>query len=186
MVLINYESLYQSSIIVSRNSYIINDLIPILIKDTSKNNIFNILFIAHQDQDDSSIFINTTIRVDETERRSIIQNNLYCWKMKMEQYSSIISNIDFSRMYCTDLNMVQSIDHPLYYKNIAIKQIDDKHISVLDLHFTRDIFIKSNIYLKSFININNIENIFTDKKYKNMEYINIEQIKLDGTMKDDE
>ena len=183
--------------IVTRNKFIVNKIVPIAIRETNIENQFIILFAASQDYDDSYVFLQILVNTEnELDLEYLKNHNLNIFRFKDKKvynennkefasYLQIISKMTSSNVYGTDLRMEESKDHPFYYHCVAVRAIDKSHASLLDLYFTTDNFVKTNIYLNRIISIpfNKYihEEIFQNKKFNNVEMVGVETVKIDGT-----
>lgn len=179
--------------IVTRNKFIANNVLPIAFKPTNVKNRFLALFVAIQDIDESCIYLQSIIAINNKfELDYIMHHELNIANMTknsktLEAYQNMIKNMTNSNIYATDFIMNDEKDFPLYYHSLAIKAIDQTHASVLDLYFNRDYFIKINLYLNRLANINKFSNnhvpeaLFNDPRLHNIEFVQIEKIKHDAT-----
>ena len=179
--------------IVTRNKFIANNVLPIAFKPTNVENRFLALFVAIQDIDESCIYLQSIIAINNKfELDYIMHHELNIANMAknsktLEAYQNMIKNMTNSNIYATDFIMNDEKDFPLYYHSLAIKAIDQTHASVLDLYFNRDYFIKINLYLNRLANINKFSNnhiheaLFNDPRLNNIEFVQIEKIKHDAT-----
>lgn len=178
--------------IIARSKFIINRLIPIAIRNFSNNN-YIILFIAHQDYDDSYIYLQMGISTDSNneniylDSHSLNINNIDKDKnfTKKDSYNSIIKGMNKSNVYGIDINIQESKDFPLYFHSIAVRSVDNNHFALLDIFYNTDNFIKLKLFMYWLYKLDNSEsymNIFSDKtEYFKIEIVNIETVKLNAT-----
>jgi hypothetical protein len=186
MVLIKIGAPKESNI-VTRNKFIANKLIPICIKSIEDSNNFLLLFMAHQDYDDSYMFFQILLNDNDN---ILIHHPLYIKNISeneksLEIYKEFISKLDYkTNLYATDLILTQDDEHKNYYKSIGIKAIDSTHASIVDIYFNRDNYIRIKLFLSRLNNTKfffGAESIFMNSKYNNIEFVKIEQIKYDAT-----
>lgn len=186
--------------IVSRNKYIVNDIYPISLKATPiELDKFIILFQCHQDYDDSYIYIqamfimeNEFIDKEFFNKHPLNVENISRNDITKNTYAELLSKLqpNGSNLYICDLKMDIYEDNPTYYHATAIRPIDQKHASILDLCIPRDNFVKISLYYDSIVNRpfsfimdnhKSHEFIFSNPKLHNIEFVKIEEVKLDAT-----
>lgn len=179
--------------IVSRNKFVVNRIFPIAIRSTTVPDQFIVLFIAYQDYDESFLYFQMMVKVENAFEQTYLENhelNLNRFQnnkndKSLEVYQKLISKITEFNVYATDFNMISDPERPFYFSSTCVRAIDKTHASVMDIYFTTDNFIKMQIYLNRFINAPSSklihEEIFRDQKYHNIEVVNIESVKMDCT-----
>lgn len=184
--------------IVTRNKFIVNDIFPIAIQATPiELNKFIILFQAHQDYDDSFIYIQIMVQAENDfidkeffVRHPLNMDNIKNNKDIQKIYNNMISKMNGNNLYISDLKMTECESQPMYFQSCGIKVIDNTHASVLDLYIPRDNYVKIMLYLDTIQNrpfsffldgVTNHEAIFSCPKFHNIEFVRVETVKLDGT-----
>lgn len=192
MVLYKVEPPKEESI-VTRNKFVVDSILPIGIKAGPIKNTYFILFIAYQDYDESYIYLQLLTATENAFENEFIKDNSFNIANidpnteKGKAYNELISKMNGENLFGTDFVMKQNEEFPMLYKSIAVRGIDKTHCSVLDVNYTRDNYIKLRLYLDKLSNIpldknlQNFETIFTNTKYNNIEFVDIEKIKYDAT-----
>ena len=183
----------QEENIVTRNKFVVDSILPIGIKAGYIKNTYLILFIAYQDYDESYIYLQLLTATESALENEFIKNNDFNLanidpnSERGKSYNELISRMTRENIYGTDFYMNIDKDFPMLYKSFAVRGIDQNHCSVMDVYFTRDNFIKIRLYLDKLSNIpidkklQHFEMIFTDNKFTNIEFVNIEKLKYDAT-----
>ena len=185
----------KNEMIVTRNRFIVNHIFPLYIRNTKDKDKFVLTFYCRQDYDDSVIFLEMMLI-----ENNYIKNTKYK-KSKInidnkenhipEKYKSLIEECkESSKRYVTDLYLKESEDYSNYFYSFCVKSIDSKHVSVLDIYFPRDNFIRVRKYLKELDHYfgkpeDFSEEIFFSSKYHNLKFYNITKIIDDGTKKEE-
>lgn len=168
--------------IVSQQRFIINDILPIKLSKIN-DEFYKFLFIAHQDFRDEYLYLQTIINVEDAVEQAQIDfiYESYNDDSKKESIGKLISKLSKENMFSCDLTMESAPDFPLYYKSNGIRKVDDKHVCVRELYFSRDTFVKVNIFVRDLFSFFINNRIFTDPKYSNMNFVKIELLKYNGT-----
>lgn len=176
--------------IVSRDKFIINQMLPVVIRKASENH-YMILFLCTQSSDDEKIYLQMSINADNIKDKEfldshslnieVIRTNLN----RLQMYSDMIEDITDSNVYVTDLMMEESEEFKFHYKSMGIRTVDKEYASVVDLYITRDVYIQINMFFIHFMAKDiTAESVFMSKKYHKVEFVSIDHIKLDASYHD--
>ena len=173
--------------IVKVETYIGNDLNVVAINDKKEDEIhkFTFLMIAHQDQDDSWIFINYSICCDEHDAEIIKKNPLYIDNIKKdptqnEIYTNLVATIKDSNTYISDLYFEDS-DKELYKVAHLLRKLDDKHYVMCNLFIHINTFMMFEMFMQFLLDIKNPQLIFTDHNFNSMKYIYLDYIEMQSS-----
>ncbi len=174
-------------LILSRRNYVVNNIIPLAMRIINKDR-FIILFLAGQDNDEINILLQIMFHMNERDEAFIkshplFMDNLLKNPAKLKLYVDATKDASNDVLYMTDFTMSKS-DRNFYFLSSASQKSGDM-INVLDLYFTKDNFIKINIFLKRLsIYDHSAEFAFLDKKLNNVEFSTAEEISLDASSTD--
>ena len=173
--------------IVKVETYIGNDLNVVAINDKKEDEIhkFTFLMIAHQDQDDSWIFINYSICCDDHDAEIIKKNPLYIDNIKKdptqnEIYTNLVATIKDSNTYISDLYFEDS-DKELYKVAHLLRKLDDKHYVMCNLFIHINTFMMFEMFMQFLLDIKNPQLIFTDHNFNSMKYIYLDYIEMQSS-----
>lgn len=171
--------------IVSQQRFIINDILLIRISKIN-DEFYKFLFLAHQDFRDEYIYLQTIIEIEDAmeQAKFDLMYKYYNDESTKESVTKLISKLSSDNLFSCDLSMKLNNEFPLYYKSNGIRKVDDKHICVRELYFSRDSFVKVNIFIKDLLMFYINYKIFNDPKYTNMDFVKIELVKYNGTKQD--
>lgn len=179
--------------IIVRDKFIVDEFAPLCLKKISDDQ-YSLLFYSYQHSTDASVFLQCIIKSDNTNDEGYLNshplniiniqrengNKLVDYNDKISKMSGNIFNVDF--------DMEFDEQNPRFFSSKAVKALDTKNgtrASLLDLYITRDNFIKINIFFARFLKREyDCEGIFTSKKVKNLEFLKIDYIKLNGSCTD--
>lgn len=163
--------------IISRSNFIINDILPVAIKKITDDS-YKILFICHQDNNHETCFIAVMFNPEKDEEIHFLEDHKinisnFTYEAKLK-YLNTIANMNTENGFNTDLVFHQNKDYPLYMYCTGYSKVDDKgHYRVRTLYFTRDNFIKTNIFINLFFDCKNMFEIFVNKSFNNLSFDNI-------------
>ena len=174
--------------IVKVETYIGNDINIVAINSKKEDEIhkFEFLIIAHQDQDDSWIFINYTVCCDNDADAQIIKRNpLYITNIKKdptqnEVYNSIIASIKETNTYISDMYFEDS-DKELYKVAHLLRKLDDKHYVLCNLFVHNNTFMMFEMFLQFLLHIESPQQILSDYNLNSMDYINLDYIEMQSS-----
>lgn len=181
--------------IITRKNFIIDKLFPISISKYSKN-LYIVLFIAHQNYDDSYIYIKYGITVEDDNESKFFDTHQLNGNIilndkdvsKKDSYKSIIRLMNKGNTFGSDLNIIESKKFPFYFQSVAVNKIDSNHYEVLDIFYNTDNFIKLKLFIYWTFKLadNNIYmNLFSNEsEYRNIEIVNIETVVMNCTKRD--
>ena len=177
--------------IISRNKFVIDTIFPVAIKPTEMENSYLLLFTAHQNCDNSYMYFQIMINVDDSTSSDFVNSHYLFLKNisssieNEKAYKESISNLKNDNLYGTDFDLKQDEEYENYYRCTGVRGIDFTHASIVDIYVPKDNYIKIKLYLdkitlypdRKYIH----ELVFIDRKYNNMEFISIGNIYYDGT-----
>ena len=176
--------------IVANSNFIVNTIIPISIRRLSIN-IYGILFYTKQDSTEDERFFQLIISASgEFETEYVESHPLYIENISKNRdmfihYKNIVEKMDNTNCYNTDFDMVVSQDHKMYYSFTGSRVSNNGNAVIISGLMTRDNFIKINLFMNKFMNYDLCaENVFVDKKLHNIQFLNINHLKLDATTTD--
>ncbi len=176
--------------IIAKYDFIVDEIYPICIQRIVNNN-YGILFFAKQDSTEDTIFLqlvvgaNTNYDILNLEKSELYITNISKYKHVVERYNETIDKVSKSNSYNTDFDLVPSEEHKQYFSFTGVRIANDnKNAVVLNGMITRDNFIKINIFMNRLMDFcSDYLDIFFDKKYRNIQFIKINHLKLDACTK---
>lgn len=179
--------------VVSTDKFVVNKILPVMIKSTDIKQRFLILFKAMQDYDDSSIFLQIMVNVDDPRDCNFFYEHFLHWRQiykseqRKAQVMELLDGVD-DNLYGTDFDLKLDEDYgDTYYHCQGVRAVSNKKAKMMDVYFTRDNYLKMKIYLDrlSLGNKNNVkdsnESVFLNSFYENMRYVLIDHIKYDAS-----
>lgn len=189
------KSWYEDSILEERD-FIVDKLEPILISPCI-DNYYNILFFTYQNSTEETMYLNIYIKAkDEFEGNYFKSDPMFINNMMkntedndmLKRYIEFTKDADHStKIYNCDMIMTEESNKPYFlgYCYDVIENTDKKSLLRINLHFNRDIFIKTSLYLKSIIyKEENAINVFFNPKLNNLKFSTVNHIKLDDSTLD--
>ena len=178
------------STVVTRNRFIINDIIPLYLRNTKMENRFILTFHCKEDHDDKYIFLEIMMIIhDKILKKNFQESFLNIESKKFSEQTKNLALIEEAKIsedrYVTDLHMEEDDNYRAYFHSVAVKAIDHRHNKVLDLYIPRDNFIKIQKFLKDIdegINENKIIRTFFSPIYHNLKFYDITRIDTEGTL----
>jgi len=177
---------------VCRNTYIVNHIIPLCIKERDENS-FTILFLVQSDtkDEDEKEYLNMYFSCDSEEDKKFIKahalnyNNIIKNPKQLQMYMEMTNGIDSAVIYSTDLNMTVYEKKKMYYSSLAWgRDKEYRDPFVMELIIPRSIFIQLNLFFVRFVNHDiSAETVFFDYKLHKVEFVTPTSIKLDGSAK---
>lgn len=178
--------------ILSKRNFIVDQIIPLAIRIVENGdglaNRFVILFLAGQNSTEENILLQIMFsmdRRDETFIKSqpLYMDNLLGNKSKLQLYVDATKDATNDSLFMTDFKMTRS-DKSFYFLGSA-SQKQGEVINALDLYFTKENFVKLNVFFKRMsIYDRSAEFVFLDKKFKDIEFSTIEEVKLNASTTD--
>lgn len=191
MIYIPKLAIPEESEIVSRKTFIVNDIIPIAIYQNDTNS-YSILFSMHQNLNDEVEYIRTVMapnsKVDEGIFIDTSLNMMNLSTTKDKRSKQLYQRIELIRntapIHYTDLYMKESDTNKGYYQGTAILSNHDKRYSVIDLYYSKEVYIRIKFFLYDIFN-NRILNygIFTDSHFMGITLADITSVKLDTSIR---
>lgn len=176
--------------IIAKYDFIVDEIYPICIQRIV-NNTYGILFFAKQDSTEDIIYLqlvvgaNTNYDIINLEQSELYIDNITKVESANKIYSKNISKISNSNSYNTDFDMVPSEQYKQYFSFTGIRIANDnKNAVILNGLITKDNFIKINIFMNRLMDFcTDYIDIFFDKRYRNIQFIKINHLKLDACTK---
>ena len=195
MVQINMPIIDEKSII-SNKIYMADKVSPVAIQQNSQNKeIYDILFIISQDIDESMIYFQVSVKIEDNLdknhilKRPIYINNILQDKVKNKAFREMIENLDADKFYIGDFNFINdnTANHIIRgYKELTTKD-NKKYFEQINIHIPRYMYIILNIYLDNimepFSDIENPESLFLNSDMRRIRFEKIEDVKLVATCK---
>ena len=186
MVFINSPGNISEESIVKREVFIGNDISLVAItQHNSKNysNYFVFLFMIHQDQDDSFIFVESigTSRTGD-DIPGIFDCKLYKDNIKQdpkrnEIYKDIVSNIKSDNYYISSFNFVDT-DKNGYKRCTLTRSVDKEHIVLCDLYVNLNMFFMFSMFRRLIGYEKNAESILVNPHFNSMKLIDIDYVEM--------
>ena len=173
--------------ITNEMDFVVDDLGPLCINDMDMGDSFySLLFFATQYSTEETIYLQLFLKSNDRFERDFLDNlpinmnNMLNYKDRIKYYVEHTKDATNNKIYICDMNMIEENSKP-YFLSYSFRK-DQEEITKINLHFTRDVFVKYNIYMRSFIRKNIAgEIVFNNPKFKNMKFSTIDHIKLDGS-----
>ena len=175
--------------IIVRDKFIVDKINPFCIKKISDDQ-YSMLFYLEQHSTDADLFLQCIFKFDKDDEGFLNNHPLNIVNIQREQdrlndYNDKISNMS-GNVFNTDFDMEKDSENPRYFYCKAIKALNlgesNTKASLMDLYITRDNFIKISLFLVKFLKMDySAEAIFKSSKINNLEFVNIEHIKLNGS-----
>ena len=173
------------NIIAGKGKFIVKDMIPLAISNTTFPNQFMVLFFVHQDFDDICKYIQILITTDSPDvfnnnRMNI--TNIHRSQEVFETYKRLMARYDKTNIYGTDLDLIASVDNPLYYYCLGTRAISRSNAEEVELYFPRNMYISLNLFLSDLLKDGEFNTTyFLNPLYNSIKFITIEQSKYDAS-----
>ena len=171
--------------ITNEIDFVVDDLGPLCVNDAG-DSFYSLLFFATQYSTEETIYLQLFLKSNDRFERDFLDNvpinmnNMLKYKDRIEYYVEHTKGATNNKIYICDMNMIEENSKP-YFLSYSFRK-DQEEITKINLHFTRDVFVKYNIYMRSFIRKNIAgEIVFNNPKFKNMKFSTVDHIKLDGS-----
>lgn len=175
--------------IVSKDKFIINDILPLCIRNFG-NNIYSVLFLAIQNTTESKIFLQIALNASNSSDKEFLDKHILNIENiqkdidRFKFYVESTKDADNSILYNTSFDMEEINTMPYFFSQGA-RSIDKNHNAIMDLYISRDNFIKLNLFFIRFMNHDNLaETIFVNPKLLNVKFSTIDNIRLDASATD--
>lgn len=179
--------------IVSRKEFFINELVPLIIKPM-KQNIFGILFKGTQDVTENSLYFNSMIVSQDEDEDAMLNNCLLSMNSisknaeRSNMYKDITKDMRPNNMYNCGFNMTECEDKRKYFTCKAYRNTTSMietpipMVEELTLYVPREVWVQLNLF---YLRLNELaptpEMVFIDPTLKQVEFIDINHIKLNAT-----
>lgn len=182
------EEKFLNNNIVKVETYIGNDINIVAINSEKEDEIhkFKFLILVHQDQDDSWIFINYTMRCDNDHEADIIKRSpLYIDNIKKdptqnEIFDNVVATIKDNNSYISDMYFEDS-DKELYKVTHLLRKLDKEHYVMCNLFVHNNIFIMFEMFIQFLTTIDSPHLILSDHNLNSMDYINLDYIDMQSS-----
>ena len=171
--------------ITNEIDFVVDDLGPLCVNNAG-DSFYSLLFFATQYSTEETIYLQLLLKSNDRFERDFLDNvpinmnNMLKYKDRIEYYVEHTKGATNNKIYICDMNMIEENSKP-YFLSYSFRK-DQEEITKINLHFTRDVFVKYNIYMRSFIRKNIAgEIVFNNPKFKNMKFSTVDHIKLDGS-----
>lgn len=179
MEIIRFNEPDSQSIIIS-NRFVVDQIWVERVKFMN-GNLFSIVFNCQQNSTEDTLYLETVIAANNILDRVVLEN--------IAKYNKS-EDIDSGLLYKCNFTLVEADKMP-YFLDTAYHVLDTVgHIAKVDLHFTRDSFIRYSIFMRELFDLNdtNPDNILIfSKKYNHMKFSTVNRVKLEDNciMNDD-
>lgn len=177
--------------IVKKETYIGNDVSLVAIDKGKEENSFNFLFMVHQDQDDSFIFVEVSAVLKyERELLNILEHNLYKDNIKKSPnrskvYEDVISNIKSTNCYKSSFKF-EDTEKNNYKRCTLIRAVDGQHYVSCTMYVNLNMFFMINMFKMMIGSQKDAERVLSDHNLNTMSLIEIDYIEIgSSTIYDD-
>lgn len=167
-------------------NFMVDSILPLFI--SKENDNYCIVFRLDEDCREKKIYINLPLYLDSKEeaeyleQSSIYVENIMKSKDKVDNLTELMEGFTPAEILYCDFNMVKNKDKKSFYNVDAYNATKDK-LYIYHLFITRDSYIKLSIFFNNLKSrISNADLVFLDPKINNIEFINIDHIKLNGSI----
>ena len=176
--------------VCSESTYIVNSILPIVIKEVSEQ-MFSVLFLIKNNLVDESNYLVMYFAYDNESDIKFIKshnlnyNNIANNPKQLKLYLEMTKDLDNSRIFSTDMDLVLNKEKKAFYKGYAYRISNlNNNIEQMELIINHTIFVQINVFLLRFFNRDiTAETTFFDYTLKNVEFVTLTNIKLDGSTK---
>ena len=179
--------------IIEKKLFSPNEFQLLSISLTDDNNMGVFLFRAVQTSTDDKLFIQVPFLIsDQTDVSYITTNKMFIRNItifddKKDEYTDLIKDMNEENTYLSDLCINEYAESKKYYILKCTRNCDSEngYFSEIDLLVSRDLFIQINLFINQFLlKILGADLNFLSYKYKNIEFITIDHVKLDASVED--
>lgn len=177
--------------VIVRDKFIVDTIIPLCLKKASDKD-YSILFYAVQDSTESSLFLQSIIRVTDDLDEGFLNNhplnvtNIQRDSKRLAFYNEKIDSMK-GNTYNTDFDMEEDEDNKRFFhanatKVMYLKSTEKPHAALVDLYVTRENFIRISLFFTKFlVRDSYAESMFITPKLNNVSFEKITHVKLDGS-----
>ena len=177
--------------IIVRDKFIVDTIIPLCLRKATDKD-YTILFYAVQDSTESSLFLQSIVRVTDDLDEGFLNNhplnivNIQKDPKRLAFYNEKIDSMH-GNTYNTDFDMEEDQDNKRYFhanatKAIYVKSTKEPQAALVDLLITRDNFVRLSLFFTKFlIRDTYAESMFITPKLTNISFEKITHVKLDGS-----
>lgn len=179
--------------IIEKKLFSPNEFRLLSISLTNNDKIGVFLFRAVQTSTDDKLFIQVPFLIsDQTDVSYITMSKLFIRNIilfddKKDEYDDLVKDMNEENTYLSDLCINEYAETPKYYILKCTRNCDPKnnYFSEIDLLVSRDLFIQINLFTNQFVlKILGADLNFLSYKYKNIEFVTIDHVKLDASVED--
>ena len=177
--------------IIKTNSFFINNINFVGIFPIMGNDMYNLLFRVEETSTERVVYFNLLIRPEDKPEKEVLDNhpnNIRNIKKDLDQtYKELVEDLsqDGTNLFSYDFNMKKS-DIKNHYHGSGFRKVDENFYESIEFVFNRDLFVQINLFLRDIsLSIIDMDGLFDSFKYKNIELITINHVKLNASAKID-
>ncbi|MBR6289175.1 MAG: hypothetical protein IKR19_07570 [Acholeplasmatales bacterium] len=177
--------------IIVRDKFVVDTIIPLCLRKATDKD-YALLFYAVQDSTESSLFLQSIVRVTDDLDEGFLNNhplnlsNIRRDPKRLAFYNEKIDSMH-GNTYNTDFDMEEYEDNKTYFithatKAIYVQSTKEPQAALVDVLIPRTIFIRISLFFTKFlIRDSYAESMFITPKLNNLTFETISHVKLDGS-----